>query len=130
MSQQQRRGYTLTEMLVALGVGMVVMQIAFTSFFFIQKFVRRIDRVDGMNQVAQAAVLWTIGKPSKATLYPRGAQISQVGVPLDADVSPAKGVDPDTVNHRVTYMIRDYQMKNIYPTRDCDNLLLLPVQEP
>lgn len=80
MNTPHRRGYTLTEMLVALGVGMVVMQIAFTSFFFIQKFVRKIDRVDGMNQVAQSAILWTIGKPGVVTTYPVDAQVSQIGV--------------------------------------------------
>lgn len=80
MNTPHRRGYTLTEMLVALGVGMVVMQIAFTSFFFIQKFVRKIDRVDGMNQVAQSAILWTIGKPGVVATYPVGPQVSQIGV--------------------------------------------------
>lgn len=130
MNSRQRRGYTLVEMLVALGVGMVVMQIAFTSFFFIQKFVRRIDRVDGMNQVAQAAVLWSIGKPSKLVDFPRGTQISQVGTPTDADASPLSGVEVDVINDRATFMIRDYQMKRNYPSKDCDQLLVIPVQEP
>lgn len=125
MSPRQRHGYTLIEMLIALGVGMVVMQIAFTSFFFIQKFVRRIDRVDGMNQVAQAAVLWSIGKPAKVADFPRGEQISRVGVPVGA--GPVGIV---SASGRATFTLRDYNMQQHQPTKPYDSFLVVPVQEP
>lgn len=64
MSAGPRRGFTLTEMLVATAVGMAVVQVAFTSFVFIHKYVRRIERIDATNQVAQAALLWSISKPT------------------------------------------------------------------
>jgi hypothetical protein len=126
MSPRPRCGYTLTEMLVALGVGMVVMQIAFTSFFFIQKFVRRIDRVDGMNQVAQAAVLWSIGKPTKVANFPRGEQISRVGVPLDG----AGPVGVVSAGGRTTFTLRDYNVLQYQPIKPYDTFLVVPVQTP
>lgn len=122
MNRHTQRGYTLVEMLVALAVGMAVMQIAFASFFFIQKFVRQIERIDGLNQVAQATVLWSIGKPSLAAGFPLGEQISRVGVPKP----PAIGIV--VANDRAQYLLRDHELyKYPKPGRGCDTQLLVPI---
>jgi hypothetical protein len=78
--RRHRSAFTLVELLVALAVGMLVIQIAFIAFFFIQKYIRRIERIDAMNLVAQSAVLWTITRPTKVGEYPQGAQSRNIGV--------------------------------------------------
>lgn len=78
--RRHRSAFTLVELLVALAVGMLVIQIAFIAFFFIQKYIRRIERIDAMNLVAQSAVLWTISRPDKVDQYPWGPQSRNIGV--------------------------------------------------
>ena len=53
-----RSAFTLTELLVALAVGMVVVQIAFASFFIVRKYVNRIQRLEAATNLVQAAVTW------------------------------------------------------------------------
>lgn len=53
-----RSAFTLTEMLIALAVGLVIIQIAFASFFMVQKYVNRIQRLEAATQTLQAAVIW------------------------------------------------------------------------
>ncbi|MBN8527128.1 MAG: type II secretion system protein [Planctomycetes bacterium] len=123
MNRHTPRGYTLVEMLVALAVGMAVMQIAFASFFFIQKFVRKIERVDGFNQVAQAAVLWSIGKPDKVAQFPLGEQISRVGVPVSGNVIPPDVPIQIAVDWAL-YRLRDHEA---YKAGRDDTMLLVPI---
>lgn len=136
-----RGGYTLVEMLVALAVGMAVMQVAFASFFFIQKFVQKIDRLDAMNQVAQAAVLWTIGKPTKTVDFQRSnsiadAQLGVIGVPQDAAAKPFNppiGVFLTPAKDRCTFTLRDWkrkkdlEMQGNFITYDYDRFLAVAV---
>lgn len=75
-----RRGFTLVELLVSLAVGMLVVQVAFISFFFIHKYIRRIERVDASNQTAQAAVLWAISRPTIAGTPPYGPVAHNIGL--------------------------------------------------
>lgn len=67
-------GFTLTEMLVALAVGMFILNIAFASFFFTQKFMRKIEVITAKNNCAQSMIAWSLtGKtaafPSTIALF-------------------------------------------------------------
>ena len=78
--RRHRSAFTLVELLVALAVGMLVIQIAFIAFFFIQKYIRRIERIDAWNLAVQSSVLWTISRPTKIAVYPPGPQSHKIGV--------------------------------------------------
>jgi prepilin-type N-terminal cleavage/methylation domain-containing protein len=67
----KNKAFTLTEMLVALAVGMLVVNIAFTSFFFTQKFIRKTEELGAKNDVAQAMMLWSLS--GKTATYPSTA---------------------------------------------------------
>lgn len=80
MTYRSHRGFTLTEMLVATAVGMAVVQMAFTSFIFIQKYIRRIERISATNQVAQSALMWSISKPTlMGADFPNGEIVNKIG---------------------------------------------------
>ncbi len=58
MSRRDLQGFTLVELLVSLAVGLVVVQIAFASFFIVRKYVNRIQRLEAATNILQAAVTW------------------------------------------------------------------------
>lgn len=55
---RRRGGFTLAELLVALAVGLAVVQIAFASFFIVRKYVNRIQRLEAAANLLQTAVTW------------------------------------------------------------------------
>lgn len=73
------RGFTLTEMLTALAVGMFVLNIAFASFFFTQKFIRKTEMLGAKNDCAQALMLWVqTGRAKAGVDFPDTAQFRGV----------------------------------------------------
>jgi prepilin-type N-terminal cleavage/methylation domain-containing protein len=54
----RRSGFTLVEILVAMGIGLVIIQIAFASFVIVQKYVNRIQRLDAANKMLQSVIVW------------------------------------------------------------------------
>lgn len=82
---RSRTAFTLTELLIALGVGMIVLNAAFVVFLNTGKFFKRIESVGTKDMVAQSAILWVITKDSSgsqfATDYPvNERQMRKVGV--------------------------------------------------
>ena len=121
MNQRNQCAFTLVEMLVATAVGMLVVQIAFTSFFFIQKYVRRIERIEATNQVAQTALLWSISKPTKLTAadYPSGSGlVNQIGCVSATQVNVAHNI--------YNFIIHDYSSPAYIHW--LDKQLMIPVQ--
>jgi prepilin-type N-terminal cleavage/methylation domain-containing protein len=74
-----RRAFTLIEMLMALGVGMLVVNVAFAAFVVDQKLIRRIETISAEDSVARSMVLWSLTRPTQGTNYPAGAQCRQIG---------------------------------------------------
>lgn len=73
------RGFTLTEMLTALAVGMFVLNIAFASFSFTQKFIRKTEVLGAKNDCAQALMMWVQSGRAKAGVpFPDTAQFRGV----------------------------------------------------
>jgi hypothetical protein len=73
------RAFTLTEMLTALAVGMFVLNIAFASFSFTQKFIRKTEVLGAKNDCAQALMLWVQSGRAKAGVpFPNTAQFRGV----------------------------------------------------
>jgi hypothetical protein len=68
-----RKGFTLTEMLVALAVGMFILNIAFASFFFTQKFIRKTEFIGAKNDCTQSLMLWMLTGRSAAN-FPKDPQ--------------------------------------------------------
>lgn len=75
----KRNAFTMTEMLVALAVGMFILNIAFSSFFFTQKFIRKTEMLGAKNDCAQALILWTLsGRTQAGVPFPSTPQFRGV----------------------------------------------------
>jgi hypothetical protein len=98
-----KSGFTLTEMLTALAVGMFVLNIAFASFFFTQKFVRKTEALGSKNDVLKSRILWLMTTRSDSK-YPIGSQFRQIGV---ASMNYADGPDKGYAKVELT----DYSAK-------------------
>lgn len=55
-----RQGFTLVELLVALGVGMYIVGLAFAALSFISKAIRRADILAAKTDAAQQLILWSM----------------------------------------------------------------------
>lgn len=77
-SNRTRKAFTLTEMLTALAVGMFVLNIAFASFFFTQKFIRKTEMIGAKNDCAQALIMWTMTGRAQAISMDPNAQFRGV----------------------------------------------------
>ncbi len=71
--------FTLTEFLVALGIGIFVINVAIYAFMYDQKLINKIEVIGAKNDVAASMVLWTISKQYSGTSYPAGPQFRQIG---------------------------------------------------
>jgi hypothetical protein len=80
MTMSARAGFSMIELVVAMGVGLFVINVAVGSFFFNQKMIHRIETIGAKNEVAQDAVLWAMNKQYLGTTYPAGPQFRQIGV--------------------------------------------------
>lgn len=71
----QRSGITMVEVLMALAVGMLVLNMAFIVFVNTSKFFNRIESVSAQGDVAQSLVYWVVAmKPLSG--YPAGTDPS------------------------------------------------------
>ena len=55
-----KSGFTLVELLVALGVGMYLVSLAFVSLTFISKAIKRNEMLVARNDAAQQMLLWSL----------------------------------------------------------------------
>ena len=95
----QRSGFTLCEVLMALIVGMLVVNLAFAAFVVDQKLIRKIETLGAEDAVARSMVLWALTRPSQGANYPTGAQFRQIG----AAAMTYQGVD-----HYYLLQVEDY----------------------
>lgn len=93
-----RRGFTLVELLVAMAIGLVVVQIAFASFVVSAKFIQRIRRLDAANQALQAAFLSTLSQPHTVLSAAKPGQTSMVEPYLDEPVPGQQGAGYNQAN--------------------------------
>ncbi len=74
-----RHGFTLAEVLVALAVGLMVVNVALAAFTADRSLIRRIQAVGAETEVERSLVLWAITHPNQGTAYPAGIQFHQIG---------------------------------------------------
>jgi len=87
INKPRTSGFTLTELLVALAIGMMVVQVAFSSFIMVQKFINRIQRMEAASKVLQGAIIW----------YIHNGDLSTYPVELTAPVGTDIGINIDNL---------------------------------
>lgn len=71
--------FTLTELLMAMAIGLVISNIALASFVATQKYVKRVEALGAQTSAAQSMALWCSTKPGHESAYPTGRQFRQMG---------------------------------------------------
>jgi prepilin-type N-terminal cleavage/methylation domain-containing protein len=97
-----RCAYTLIEILLAMAIGLMVLNAAFVAFVNTGKFFHRIETISAKNDVAQSAIVWSIAKSSLDGYPTNTGQFRRIGV-TGIDATPATyrkitiaQVDPST----------------------------------
>ena len=78
-SAASRAGFTIVEVLVALGIGIFLVNVAVYAFIYDQKLISRIEVIGAKNDVLANMVQWSIAKQHYGTCYPVGPQFKQIG---------------------------------------------------
>lgn len=112
-----RRGFTLVEAVVSIGVGMLVLSIATASFAISRKALATIDALGARTAALQSAALWTLNRPLRPDAYPSGPQLRQIGTATWTYTSPAPPVGQEEY-HLVT--LRSFAV----PAQDIDTFYL------
>lgn len=79
MARSSTAAFTLTELLMAMAIGLVISNIALASFVATQKYVKRVEALGAQSDAAQSMMLWCMSKPGNETGYPTGRQFRQMG---------------------------------------------------
>lgn len=72
-----RVGFTLVEIMVAMAVGMVLLNAAFALLSQTQKFIRRIEKTGLRSEIMQGQIMWVLS--GGGADYPAGLQSGMTG---------------------------------------------------
>lgn len=58
---QGTKGFTLMEVLIAMGIGLLIMNIAYSIIFFTRKSIARVDRIGQVAALMDDMIRWSVG---------------------------------------------------------------------
>ena len=75
-----RAAFTLVEVMMAMSIGLLLLNTAFVAFVSTGKFIRRIESIAAKNDVAQSVILWSFAKNGLADYPTDVPQSRRIGV--------------------------------------------------